>query len=396
MIKVILPRKHGRNFIGLTEDVLSDVTNRLFKSTDYSVEYEDRSAGQYFKVIDSESGRVHYVIFNNSNDSRNTRLIQPFPVGYIDFIKSQEQNKSLDIYFINPETSDRTKYAKLFYRCFMTLGVNFLNFEILGLNGIEPYVSYSDLKQERNTNRDRNSHNESTYFEENDDDVTIFGKTDGVNEKESFILALTIAKIADQVRPVVFYPVKSDMSPKYRAVLEDTGISFEPFIETLHSGKALAVSSSDVDSIRNTKIYHLNLHQKFGNKQCYICDCDIEHLVIGAHIERVSDIKRNIRYTQNEKLERAVDGDNGLWLCANHDKMFEYGIIYFSGRELKIRSFLTDMHKRQYIEMSIFVMKKAYLSNFDQSIFYIRNEHYTSRMREYLVKHNERHSIAAV
>lgn len=396
MLKVILPKESGSNFNGVTDDVLRDVCLRIFNSAEFVTEYDDRSSGQYFRVIDTHTQAEHFVLFNNANNSRNTRLIQPFPVGYIDYLESDAADKTIHIYFINPETSDRTQYAKLFYRCFMTMGISMLNFETLGLSGLTPYQGYDDLKSERNANRDRNSHNASTYFDDNDDDITIFGKTDGVNEKETFILALTIARIVAGTKPFFFYPVKSDMSTKYKAVLMAQGIAFRPVIDILPNGKAKPVASVDIEDIRNTTAYHLNLYQKYGDKQCYLCGCDIDHMIIGAHIERVADIKRSVVYEQSEKLERAVDGDNGFWLCANHDKMFEYGVIYFEESTLRVRSFINDQHQKEFIRKSIFEMRNIYFTGNIGTTFNINKEHYNNKMREYLNKHLVRHSIVVI
>ena len=39
----------------------------------------------------------------------------------------------------------------------------------------------------------------------------------------------------------------------------------------------------------------LNLFKKFGDKKCYLCDCDIDSLIIASHIHRVTDIKNDKR-----------------------------------------------------------------------------------------------------
>lgn len=396
MLKVFLPSRGGANFDEVTDKALRDVCHRIFGSDVFDKAYEDRKDGQYFRIVDTNSGAEHFILFNNANRSRNTRLIQPFPVGYVDFLTSPVTRKYIYIYFINPTSDDRTAYAKLFYRCFMTLGIRLLNFEVLGLTGLTAYENYDDLKNERNANRDRNSHNASSYFEENPDDVTIFGKNDGVNEKESFILALTIATIVSGRKPVIFYPVKKDMSQKYAQVLMDAGVTFEPKIDTLATGEARAAPSEEIDDIRNTKIYHLNLHRKFGHKQCYFCGCDMEHMIIGAHIERVADIKREAAYGRAEKFERAVDGDNGLWLCANHDKMFEFGMVHFAKDVLQVGAFLTNELDKKFIYQSIFethpryAMGSSSVGQVQGNVFKIRTLHYTAKMAEYIGRHMAR------
>ena len=37
----------------------------------------------------------------------------------------------------------------------------------------------------------------------------------------------------------------------------------------------------------------MNLFEKFGDKKCYLCDCDIDHMIIASHIHRVTDIKND-------------------------------------------------------------------------------------------------------
>lgn len=47
----------------------------------------------------------------------------------------------------------------------------------------------------------------------------------------------------------------------------------------------------------------------------------------------------------NQRLEYALDGENGIWLCENHHKMFDEGMISFdcNGR-LLLRNGLEHRH----------------------------------------------------
>ena len=67
-----------------------------------------------------------------------------------------------------------------------------------------------------------------------------------------------------------------------------------------------------------------------------MCNCEIDSLIIASHIHRVTDIKNDKSLTDEEKKKQIIDGDNGLWLCANHDKLFEYGFIYFDNQKMVI------------------------------------------------------------
>ena len=91
-------------------------------------------------------------------------------------------------------------------------------------------------------------------------------------------------------------------------------------------------------------------------KRCYLCNCDIQRLIIASHIQRVTDInKLDLPFSEKRKL--AIDGDNGLWLCANHDKLFEYGLIYFEDNMLKISDSLTK-EQTKYVKYLTFDIKK--------------------------------------
>lgn len=393
MIKVFLPQNNQKLINDLSEPVLQDVCNIVFGSTTYSFENENRRNGRYIKIIDDSTNEVHYVCFSNpNNNGRNSHLMQFVSPTYIEFNKDTSTNKHLDIYLIDQSRNDRTDYIKMFYRCFATIGIRTLNLQ--GVTGIVPFTSYEDLKSYRNQTSGRNTHNRSTYFTDDENQVSIYGKTFGANAMESFIFGLTIQQIVD--KRVVFYPVvdneSENISVEQRRVLTEAGLSYGDAIQLTPTGYARATR----DTSRNQNVFKYNLLQKFGDQQCYLCGCDVEHLVIASHIERVTDIDRNVSYTPEQKANRSTDGDNGLWLCASHDKMFEYGTIYFEGSELKVGLFIVDERQKSFIEKSIFEMRRIYFRDIAGPIFNIQTEHYTTKMREYINKHLERHSIASI
>lgn len=391
MLRVILPQNNTALIGHLSADIMQDVCRRIFRADDYQIEYENRRKGRYIKIVDDITSEVHYVCFSNpENDSRNARLMQFVSPTYVDFYKDTATNKHLNIYLLNQSSNDRTDYIKLFYRCFLTIGITILNLQ--GVTGIVPFNSYEDLKSYRTKISGRNSRNRSTYFTDDDNQVSIYGKTFGANAMESFILGLTLRKIVQ--RPIVFHPVLDNesvnISTDQQQILVDSGLKYGSAIKLLPSGFA----RPSRETSRNQSVFKYNLLQKFGDQQCYLCGCNLDHLIIAAHIERVTDIDNSAFYTPEQKAERSTDGDNGLWLCANHDKMFEHGIIYFNGNELKVRSFVTDSTQVQFIKDSISIVREAYsLNAFDDSLFRIRSEHYNIATESYISKHLERHGI---
>ncbi len=105
--------------------------------------------------------------------------------------------------------------------------------------------------------------------------------------------------------------------------------------------------------LADTTVFHYNLLQNMEKKRCYkVCGCDIEHMVLGSHIERQYDIDRN-NNTMMRKVKVITDGDNGLWLCANHDKMFEYGIIYFIDRTLRLLPYRSKSNRQGFYKQFV-------------------------------------------
>lgn len=389
MITIYLPTSNSNLLNDLTPAVLSDACRHLFQSTDYVTVSEQRSSGRYVKIVNTETDETHFVCFSNPhNDSRNAHLMQFVSPTYVEYYNAVATNKHMSIYLIDQSGNDRTDYIKMFYRCFATLGIRILNLD--GIAAPAPFSTYDDVSNYRKKTSLRNSKNRSTYFTDDDDQISIYGKTFGANAMESFIFGLTIQKIAP--KPVIFYPVvdnkSSALSTEQTRILTNTGITFGDVIPLLQNGTAKPVR----DTSRNQTVFKYNLLQKFGDQQCYLCGCDVDHLIIASHIERVTDIDNNDAYDTDTKAARSADGDNGFWLCASHDKMFEYGIIYFENNTAKIRDFVNEQ-QRDYILQSIFDLRKVYFPGENSAEFTISPDHYNENTEQYLQKHRERLAI---
>lgn len=398
MIKVFLPQNNRNLMSDLTSEIIADVVLKIFDVNTFITERDsdDRRTGRFIKIVNDENEETHFVCFSNpNNNSRNAHLMQFVSPTYVKFYNDESVNKKIDIYIIRPDSNDRTDYIKMFYRCFLTIGINILNLGQLGISGIMPFTNYDDLKSYRNKTSERNTRNRQTYFTDDDTQVSLYGKTFGANAMESFIFGLSLQKISE--KQVVFYEVvdnESDsISRDQKNILINNGVIFGDVIELLPSGYAKPGRRT---GSRNTPSFHYNLLQKFGEKRCYLCGCDMEHLVIGSHIERITDIDRSECYEESEKSRRATDGDNGLWLCANHDKMFEFGIIYFENTLLKIGSLITDEFEKQFINKSIFETKTIFptdllsVGEINENNFNIRVEHFNENMNNYISIHKER------
>ena len=154
---------------------------------------------------------------------------------------------------------------------------------------------------------------------------------------------------------------------------------------------------------RNQLEFMKNLMNKFGNtdkKECYLCHCDIQNLIIASHIHRICDINK-LDIPFKDRRSMAVDRDNGLWLCANHDKLFEYGFIYFENDRMIISDRLNNEQK-QFVKNITFntssreiqnnlgmIAEESVKYNYNED-FYINPEHYNENMHKYLEIHKKR------
>ena len=382
MITFTIPNK----FLDVLDNrTLQDISNRIFHTTTYIISNIDRSQGRYITAQDSRSREIHYICFSNpDNNSRNARLMQFFTPTYKAFLSDTSRNKHCDIYILNPTSNDKTNYSKLFYNCLKTLGIDIINEDALHLSDLSVFSSYEDFRQFRLKNTSKNRGNKSTFFSDDDTQISLYGKTFGANSMESFMFALVLRQLV-QDKPIVFYPVidndSKDLANEQREILTSLGIRYG---ETINELNNTDIVLEDIEPDRNTPKFHYNLLKKYGEKRCLLCGCDMEHLIIGSHIERVADIKSNPLYSKEEKRNKIVDANNGFWLCANHDKMFEFGIIYFIENMLKYNRSLSDEHVA-FINCSLGLPPDA-RDNFKK----IEEHLFNTSMSQYFEKHRHR------
>ena len=110
-------------------------------------------------------------------------------------------------------------------------------------------------------------------------------------------------------------------------------------------------------------IFRNNLFAKYGCK-CALCDKDISDILVASHIKPAA--KSNV-------YEKA-DYENGLLLCANHDKLFDRHLISFDFNtgELLYRKNLEDK-----------------LQDYDLNPGFVLDEKFmTEKRKQYLMQHN--------
>lgn len=371
-MKVFVKERYKKEFnVGVIKQVLSS----LNLNEPFEIQYIQGNGRNL--VIETDIYKHYVIVSRVTADSRNAFLAQ-----YISTVLSQfvadltTKQKIISIFLLDTSDKAKTDFIIDTYRVAKTLGINIINESELGLSPIQPYNSFRDWKNARNNRQQYNPANQSSYAMEDEDEYTVFGKLYGANGKESALLACQLAEIAKKEnKRLNFVQVKEHgteaISITDKKLLEYYGVNV--------SGGAIVLRDKqikDKSTCRKQDEFKFNLLEKYGDKKCYLCGCDIESNIIASHIHRITDID-NSNIPDAEKRRQAVDGNNGLWLCANHDKMFEHGVITFNtDGELVINSTL----KENQIEFIKYITQ----------VFKIQDIHLTNELLQYLMIHNKR------
>lgn len=391
----------------LSAEMLDDIASLSVGSVNYQVIEDHRgyNTGQYIKLCNDKEIKYICLSGEDSVAGRNSFILQNFPTAYQHFLMDESESKCFE-YYIRDTKNQHPQYTIFAYKVLLTANIKILNLDrvvpssnVNFLDHRTPFLDFKQMRKFRLESQRKNSGNNSTLFEEADGEISVYGKTYGANGRETTAICLALRELVDL--PIKVYNV-NETDPAHLA-------SVDPANKYIFDCYGIEVDSNSIDfdstdeeviAKRDSKKYHYNLLQKFKEKKCYLCGCDIESLIIGSHIHRVTDIIHS-NLPEVEKQKMIVDGDNGFWLCANHDKMFEYGLIYFNNDEMEIKDELSDAQK-EYILDSTFYLGEIYESfnkgsksitiNREDEIgkFKISPEHYNENMHKYLDIHKRR------
>ncbi len=328
----------------LTRNVLLDVCQQLTGQDDYVVEWDDTSYNKGRLAKLEYNDRVFYVSFSEMEVRSRNSFFQSFPSALIQFRLEQNPNKGLYFYFLPPDRDGiETNYFIFMYRLMKTVSTVFMN-ETMYLSRVyQPFNSISDIIINRDANRVRNSGNASTYAAiDETDSLQIFGKTYGANKYETILLTLAFNNVSEY--PIEVYEIQegnlSILPEPGRQLIINAGIS------VITSDLVLERREFETNDSLRSPTYLYNLLDKLGHKKCTLCDCEIPQIIQGAHIWPVASIKRANNLNIEEKIHHAINGDNGLWLCNNHHKLFDINLLYINpdGR-LKYKTNIEQHHE---------------------------------------------------
>ena len=309
----------------LTPDILTDVCRQITGCADYTVEFDDQDYNKGRLATLAHGNCVNYVSFSEiSVESRNSSF-QSFPSALVKFFSEEKRKKKLYFYFLPSTGNIETPYFIFMYRLMRTAGTIFLNNSEHLTKLIKPFNSVEDVVMAKDTIRERNRGNKSTYVTRDENGtLQIYGKTYGANKYETTLLCVAISKLSSEM--VELYEITEgnlvSLPQAARQAIQNLGN-----IKIIQSDLEIERKEyEESDSLRSPR-FNFNLFERFGNKKCALCDCEIPELIQGAHIWPVATIKRAPNMNQEKKLEAAIDGNNGMWLCNNHHKLFDVNLI---------------------------------------------------------------------
>jgi len=309
----------------LTNEILLDVCQRTTGQQEYSVEYIDTVNKGRLATLEFD-GFIHYISFSEVEIKSRNSSLQSFPTALVQYELEKNVNKKIYFYFLPAIGNFETDYFMFIYRLMKTSGTIFLNEREYLEATIQPFTIVEDIIFTRNQGQRQN--NNSTYLTKSaENTIQIYGKTYGANKYETTLLCLALSKIT--LLPIELYQIGEGGLTTLPKVSIEVIESTEK-IQIFTSNRTLEkVEFEENNSLRSGR-YIYNLLEKLGDKKCAFCECKIPQIIQGAHIWSVSDIKKMEHLTQDEKLECAIDGDNGIWLCQNHHKLLDVHLLKIS------------------------------------------------------------------
>lgn len=313
----------------LTREVLTDICLRITGQSQYHIAKDHSTYNRGRLLFVEYNGIVNYVSLSEASIEGRNSSLQSVPTAINLFYADQRLNKRLCYYFIPHIGNAFTDYHLFIYRLLVTAGVDFLNIDRYYHSSILPYRNIDDLIIDRRDNQTSNSSNNSSYVSKSSEKIQIYAKTFGASKYESTLLAIAISHIAD--RPIDLFNIcEQDLTRLPQASLRTIATLGNISIHntSLYLDRREYLEQSDRTVLRSAS-YLYNLFSRLGTKRCALCGCEIQEIIQGAHIWGVSQIARSSEFNDDAKFDHAVSGHNGLWLCANHHKLFDSNIILF-------------------------------------------------------------------
>lgn len=327
----------------LTRDVLKDICIKVTGKSDFIYQFKENDYGDNYYtagrwnegrlVILKYDDKVAYITISNSDPKTSGRNSSVESVGvlYNKYVLDANENKELYYYFICKNGRAGTPYLNFAYRVFKTIGFNFLNDEEVLGNKVTAFSTAEDVINAKtmSSKNSRNKTNNPTFVTRNEENIVqIYGKTFGAHKYETSMLCYMFSMLKG-IDWIELYEIS------------DNGLSSLPYpsqvvikrlgnIKLCNTSITLEKKKFKKNENLRSPIYTYNLLKEKGQKKCALCSCKIQQLIQGAHIWPIASIMKHNELTFDEKFAYATDGNNGLWLCENHHKLFDSGLLIMS------------------------------------------------------------------
>lgn len=308
----------------LTNDILHDMCQKVTYQDSFIVREDTSSYNKGRLVIIDYNGLRSYVTLSERKFEGRNSSLQSVPTALNIFCQDEYLNKQLCYYFLPHTGNAFTDYHLFMYRLMATAGMHFVNSTQYTTHILAPFINVDELIYAKRLLREANKSNNSSYVTKTATGVQIYAKVYGASKYESTLLAFATSKIAHKA--IDLYNVRErdlkQLPQSSRDTLKKLNINFHDtplYFDIKHQNETQS------ESLRSSA-YIYNLLNKIGDKRCVLCGCPIQEIVQGAHVWNVADIKRS-NLKDDDKFNAATNGNNGLWLCQNHHKLFDSNLI---------------------------------------------------------------------
>ncbi len=323
----------------VTENVMRQICIELTGQEDYEAEFVENDYKDEFLDAKYNQGRlailqyqnmVFFISFSDEKCKGRNSGIQSVPTAFNRFYANPHEEKELYFYFLPCAGNNATSYHLFMYRLMKTAGFHFMNVPPSLAGRIQEFASIDDIIRARRENREKNSGNRAAYIVKNaPHEYEIFGKTYGANKYATSLICYAMSRLADIHDHITLYEYnEKDLKELPKASL--SVIRSMGNINIVNIDDEIEKREFETNNSLRSPRFQAHLLDRLGEKHCVLCHCGISEIIQGAHILPVASIKRMSALSEEEKLEYAADGENGLWMCQNHHKLFDSNILKLS------------------------------------------------------------------
>lgn len=340
----------------LTPSVLQDVCYRITGQNDYNVDFVDNSyeddclSKSYNKgrlATLTYEGKNAFISFSETEIEGRDSAVQSIPTAFNIFYQSEAENKELYYYFLGSGSKFETDYLISFYRQMKTIGFTFLNPEVL-TSSINSFISIEDLIFSKRITAGKNNSNNSSYVtKEKSKEIEVYGKTYGANKYDAAMLSFTSTILAKKNNQHITLYEILDGNLKHMPKSSLETLELMGNTDVISTNLEFEKNQFETNNSLRSPRYKVNLLDRIGIKHCPLCHCEIPEIIQGAHVWPVSQIKKQ-PLTYEEQFFHAISGENGIWLCENHHKLFDENIIRFDNQG-KLLIHTSDADEKNFI-----------------------------------------------